>query len=342
VPDVLWDHVDRLVDRSGSLDSLRTHRLQLLAARRWRALGRPVPAEVDVEEFSSLIRVQVFRQLLDTLRDAYDGPIMVMKGLEIAAHYPSPALRIQNDLDVLVDDAESAYAAAVAAGLMPVGPEERYYSGLHHVRPLVLPEHPTVMLEIHRRPNWVPWALAPSALELLGSAVPSRLGLPGLLAPAPEHHAVLVATHAWGDVPLRRVSDMVDVLALLDGGDPGKADAIAAAWRVDRMWRTTVRAARAVILDEPPPWWLRRIAPEAVELRDRTVLENHLKTWLGIPLALPPRRAVAEFRHTLASEVLLQDGERWGERAQRVTQGLRHLNRPNAEHQRRFGQRRVP
>ena len=45
----LWAAVDRLLDSAPGLEDLRVHRLQLLAARRWGALGRPVPREL-VEE----------------------------------------------------------------------------------------------------------------------------------------------------------------------------------------------------------------------------------------------------------------------------------------------------
>ncbi len=44
--DAIWEGVDRLVDRAPTFADLRSHRIELLAARRWRALGRAVPDEL--------------------------------------------------------------------------------------------------------------------------------------------------------------------------------------------------------------------------------------------------------------------------------------------------------
>jgi hypothetical protein len=46
----LWDAVDRLVDRAPTLADLRVHRLHLLALRRWRSTGAPVPPSLQDEE----------------------------------------------------------------------------------------------------------------------------------------------------------------------------------------------------------------------------------------------------------------------------------------------------
>ena len=328
----LWEAVDRLIDRVPEPGHLVGHRLHLLAAHRWRQQGAPVPGSIVLDELRVLARIRASHELLRVMQEAYDGPIMVLKGLEIAAHYPAPEMRMVHDLDILVEDAEGAFAAAVAAGLQPVGPEERYFSGLHHVRPLVDPEQRSVLLEIHRRPNWVPWELAPSARELFAGAEPSQLGIPGILAPPADQHAVIAAAHSWGEVPLRRLSDLVDVLALLGDGDRAAADATAARWGLQRMWRATVLAAESVLLDRPRPPWLTVLAPDVVEVRERTVFENHVRTWMGPLLALPPRAAVAELGHALRSEIGRNPGETWSQRRHRVWEGFQHLNRPNSEH----------
>jgi hypothetical protein len=39
----LWSAVDALIDRAATEDDIRAHRLEVLAARRYRVLGRPVP-----------------------------------------------------------------------------------------------------------------------------------------------------------------------------------------------------------------------------------------------------------------------------------------------------------
>lgn len=328
----LWEAVDGLVDRCPEPENLRGHRLQLLAAKRWRETGRSVPEVIVLDELQAFVRMRAAHRILADLGAAYDGPVMVLKGLEIAAYYPAPELRVVTDLDVLVEDAERAYEAAVAAGFHPVGYDERYYAAEHHVRPLVHPDDRTIVLEIHRRPNWVPWALAPSAPELIASGAPSRLGVPGLLAPPPEQHAVLAAVHSWNDTPLRRVGDLLDVLALLQHAPDEAADEIAARWGVAGVWQTTVSGARTVILSQSAPWWLSRFASDLLEIRDRTVFENHLRTWMGPLLALPLRGAIVELGYVLHSELVPQEGESWGNRARRIWAAARNLNRANREH----------
>jgi len=48
--DAIWLSVDRLVDRASSTADILAHRLATFAARRLRAQGRPVPAELEHEE----------------------------------------------------------------------------------------------------------------------------------------------------------------------------------------------------------------------------------------------------------------------------------------------------
>src|SRR5688572_3205555 len=98
----IWTAVERLVDRAASLDDLRAHRLHLLAGRRWRALRRAVPAELRVDERRSVVATLTAPVLLQRVRDAHDGPLIVLKGPEVAAHYPDAALRSYSDLDLLV------------------------------------------------------------------------------------------------------------------------------------------------------------------------------------------------------------------------------------------------
>src|SRR5688500_6161934 len=98
----IWESVDGLIDRSPQLADLRAPGLQLLAARRWRSLGRPVPADLVTEELRAALRSPAARTLLERIRSTCEGPIILIKGPAVAAYYPDPALRPFQDLDVLV------------------------------------------------------------------------------------------------------------------------------------------------------------------------------------------------------------------------------------------------
>ena len=113
--------------------------------------------------------------LLQRVRAGDDGRIVLMKGLEVGAHYPDSALRPFRDLDLLVDDADLAQQELIEAGFEPTG-DERLYVGIHHLRPLRWPGLPLV-IEIHDRPKWLDWQAPPPTAELLNAAVPSRAGL---------------------------------------------------------------------------------------------------------------------------------------------------------------------
>ena len=214
--DAIWEGVDRLIDRAPTLADLRSHRIELLAARRWRALGRAVPDEfVELERRSALHRLVVPR-LLERVRGAYDGPMIVHKGPEVAAHYPDPILRDFGDVDLIVPNAEEVQRALIAAGFEEIG-DPALYLDIHHLRPLRWPELP-LHVEIHARPKWVDSLAAPPVEELFAVAVPSTT-IDGVEAFPPEHHALLLAVHSWAHEPLRRLRDVIDIAAVAAGAD---------------------------------------------------------------------------------------------------------------------------
>ena len=247
----IWNGVDQLIDRAESLeDSHRT--ASMLAARRWRDLGRDVPAPLQIEELAAMHKGLSVKPVMQRIRDAYDGELAVLKGPDVATLYPATGLRPSADLDVLAQDAERAQRACVAAGFEPVGfNDDEYFEGLHHLRPLRLPGHHDLVVEIHRRPNWVDWADPPTAGEILDSAVRSSIGIDGVLGVHPAHHAVLVAAHSWGERPLRRVSDLLDAALLAETSGRGNAEKVAARWNLDRLWRTTLQVADSLFYDGP-------------------------------------------------------------------------------------------
>jgi len=52
----MWDRVEDMVCSSWSVDALRHHGVELIAARGWRRRGRPVPEELNVDERIAAIR----------------------------------------------------------------------------------------------------------------------------------------------------------------------------------------------------------------------------------------------------------------------------------------------
>src|SRR4029450_13299262 len=102
---------------------------------------------------------------------AVAGPIVLMKGPEVAALWPTPQSRPYSDVDLLVEDAAEAQRALLAAGLRPVG-DPGLYVDIHHLRPLLAPGL-AVAVEVHDRPKWIDGLGAPPTVGLLAAAVPS-------------------------------------------------------------------------------------------------------------------------------------------------------------------------
>ena len=280
----VWPRLDELVDRAPSVVDLLDHRLGAIAARHWRASGRPLPPAILEEEqyaAASLLAVPV---LLSRVSAAYGERVVVLKGPEVAQRYPDPRMRPSHDLDLLVEDSERAFVALRAAGCEVVSHD----ASDQHELPLAFPDLPLV-IELHSAPKWPAWAGGPPTADLFAGAIPSTTGL---LGPRPEHHAVLLAVHSWAHRPLARVLDFVDVLVLLAETDPADADDVARRWRVQRIWTATLGAASALFSDAPKPWTLRTWARNTAEVRRPTRSEELLERCLSPFAALPARKAV--------------------------------------------------
>jgi hypothetical protein len=326
----IWDGVDRLLDKAPHLADLRSHRLELLAARRWRALGLPVPPELIEEERRAAVIVLTAPVLLERVRAAYDGKMLVMKGPEVAARYPDPALRPYKDLDLLVEDAQAAQRALIAAGFQAVG-NPALYEGIHHLRPLALPRFP-LAIELHSSPKWIEGLTPPAPAELFALATDRRTDVDGLLVLPAAQHALLLAAHSWGHEPLRRLRDLVDVAAMAEGVDRHFLCELAAAWRMERAWSTTVDAADALFLGGSPPFAVRLWARNLEKVRERTVLENHVARWLSNFWALPARDAARALGSIFASEIRPASGESWGAKLSRSARAVRNALVRRSEH----------
>ena len=327
----MWERIDSLLEASGSpLDVLRLHRVELLEARRRRAAGLPLGPELK----AGLTRVAVDEMaalpLLSRIRESWDGPLMLVKGPEVALDYGAPALRSFGDLDLLTDDAEAAQAALIAAGFREVFDPE-VYADIHHLRPLWWPGLPLVV-ELHTRINWPAGIPGPSTAELLDAAVPSRLGVDGITTLPPEQHTLVLAAHAWQHQPLGRLGNLIDVAVTLKRCDPTDVDALARRWGCTRMWRTTHAAIRSVLHGEGRSAGVALWARHLRGVRERTVLEWHLKDALAPVWGLPRRRVPAAFVAEVRAMTHPEGVEPWRDKLRRAGFALRNAGTARSEH----------
>jgi hypothetical protein len=332
-----WAGVDRIVDQAPSLADLRSHGLHLLAAKRWRQLGRDVPEQLAKEQAASGLLALGGWHVLTQVRNAYDGQLILMKGPLVAECYPDPATRHFGDLDILADDPEAAQRALISAGFEPTGFDDSYYEGLHQLRPLRLPGCPVPSVEIHRRPNWVDWVDPPSSQELFAAAESAALPVQGILALPAAHHALVLAAHSWGELPLRRILDLIDILAVSADADRSTLAALARRWGIGHLWNTSLRVAEALILEKPLPWTVQVWARNLRDIRDMTVLEVHIRRWFSPFAARPLYRALPQVGLVLAREFLPVEQEPWADKSRRVGEAIRNPSRCLAEHRRILG-----
>jgi hypothetical protein len=327
----LWGRVDELIDRAPSEDDLRSHRLEVLAAKRFRALGRPVPDDFAAQERFAAIASLTAPVVLERIRMVHDRPAIVIKGPEVASRYPDDAMRGYGDLDLLVRDAESVHGALQDAGLELVG-DPALYEDIHHLRPLLVVGTP-LPIELHTEPKWFGPAAPPSLDELFEAAVPGTTGVEGMLTLPAEHHTLLLAVHSWAHEPLRRLRDIVDVAAMLEGADRAEIARLAQAWGVSRLWRTTVTTVDVLFEGRPDSWALRLWAQNLAGMRERTVLENHLARLLSDFWALPTGAALARVPATIASEVRPGEDETWRAKLGRSALAVRNAPRRRSQHE---------
>ena len=312
--------LERLADRAGSVDDLRLHKLQLVAARSWRGRGRLVPGPLLDEERYARMLALLTPIVLRRVRDAVQGRIVLMKGPEAAERYPDPALRPYGDLDLLVEDAPRVQRALLAAGFVEVGDAEPYVD-IHHLRPLACPGLP-LPIEIHDRPKWLAGLVPPSPSELLESAVPSATGIDGILALPPAQHALVLAAHSWAHQPLQRVLELADVALVADEADRDELRALAARWGVAQLWRTTESAADALFAGGRRTLAMHVWARNLSRVGERTVLESHLQRWLSPFGALSPGAALVAALRRVGRDLRPRRDETWRTKAARTARAI--------------------
>jgi hypothetical protein len=325
----MWDRVDALLENAPHEPALRLHRVELLEARRRRANGLPVgllAPDVATALACDLAAVPV----LQRVRDAWDGPLVFHKGAEVSLDYPGPRLRRFCDLDLLTDDAEGAQAALLAAGFEEVDDPD-VYRDIHHLRPLWWPGLP-LMVELHMRPKWADGVPGPATDELIASAVPSRLGVDGVATLPPAQHTLVLAAHAWSHQPLGRLGNLIDVAVTLQRADEAEVDALARRWGCARMWRATRAAIGAVLEGDRRSAGVALWARHLRGVRERTVLEWHVKGALAPVWGLPRRRVPAALLAEVRATARPEGVEPWPDKVRRAGLALRNAGIARSEH----------
>lgn len=333
----LWEGVDELLQRLGP-ERVSDHGLGALAARRLRVLGEELPERLLREERAARVGALVAPVLLARAREAYDGPLLLVKGPELSRCYPDGA-RGFGDLDLVAADAERAQAMLLAAGFrLQPGTPEVDYERHHHLHPIEWPGL-ALPIEIHRRAMWPEGLDAPSNDELFAAAIPAQVGVDGLLVPDPRQHSLLLAAHAWGEVPMRKLRQLVDVLAFSEQCDAAELERLAERWGFDRGWRATLAAANWLVLGGSEPGFVPVWGRYLRELRDPTVLEMHVQEWLSPFTLARPAAALRLSFAAVGRDLLPQGHETWADKRGRMARAVLHPLSPKSRYDKRFGVR---
>ena len=322
-----WTRVDQLLDAclaQANLDDLIAHGLGLLIVERLLQTGQALPAVLEGERAVATMLHLAGRSLLGRIRSLLDGPVVLIKGPEVAAHYPDPMLRSYSDLDILVPDSAVAQATLLAAGFQPV----QDFEFPHTQQPLRWPGS-LLFVEVHRRLPWLDWMSPPPVAMYLDRGVPSATGLPGLLTLPPTDHALLVAAHAWKHAPLRRLRDVIDIAIMAQGLDRSCLAARAAELGMGRVWETTISACDALLGDGPIeaealPRWARHLFPP----RERTVAEVHTARWAGALWAPTMSTKARGLAGIIRNDLGPMPGELWRDKLARTGRAVRDATAP--------------
>ena len=329
--DGVWKALDGLIDRAPSLDDLREHRLHLLAERRWSQTGKTIPAALTAEKALAAALFLPVSSLLARIAAAWTGPMIILKGPELASRYPDGFVRTAGDIDLLVDDAHAAHAALLAAGFVATGDPRRFVD-IHHLQPLVWSDLP-VRIELHHSPKWIEGLEPPSAAELFDLAVPSRVEVEGFQTLTPAAHAVVVAVHAWSHGPLRSLRDLVDVAILKAEASSDDVESLVRRWGVSDVWRTTDGVVQALFAAGRRPLAMRLWARHLESARTPTVAEAHLEWWLSSFWALPAPTALQHSVRRIADDLRPVPGEQWRTKLSRARLAVRNAGVRRSSHQ---------
>jgi hypothetical protein len=343
--DGLWEGVNRLLERL-TPELAAEHGLGPLAARQRRLAGAEVPEHLLQEERAGRAATLVAPALLKRAREAYDGPLLLVKGPELVARYPDAARRF-GDLDLVAGDAEEAQAALLAAGFRlqehKAWPPEGYDDvrrPWYHLHPLEWPGL-ALRIEIHKHVRWPEGLRPPRNEELFEAAVPSVVGVEGLLTPHPDHHAVLLVSHTWSEHPMSKLRQLLDVLAFVGDRDREELRRLAARWGIERGWTSTFAVGDWLFRRAPEPRLVGIWARYLRELREPTVFETHVQEWLSPFWLTTPGPAARKALNAVLRDFQPRPNQSWGGKVRQTIRAITHPRRQRTEHSIRSGYRRT-
>jgi hypothetical protein len=311
--------------------------LAALAAELLEARSAAVPEMLRPYFERTRVMALAAHFILGRVRDVCDGPVLLVKGPEAAVRYPYSA-RAYGDLDLLVPDGPVVQRQLRRAGFDELPDPEGVWVGSYHLPPLRW--RGSLYVEVHTAPHWPDELSAPSTDELLEAAVPSRAareaGVDGILSPSPAHHALLLAAHAWAHQPLGRARDLVDVGAFRAEADAADIRTTARRWGITRLWQTTDDAING-LLNGHRPLPFRLWAGHIPDLREKTVMEDHVERLCSPMWGYPAPTAARRIGRALLAEVRPAGAEGWGEKLERSLTALRRPRFPIDEHRRLLG-----
>jgi hypothetical protein len=176
---------------------------------------------------------------------------------------------------------------------------------------------------------------------LFEAAVPSVAGVEGLLTPHPDHHAVVLVSHAWGEIPMRRVRQLVDVLAFVEDGERDELRRLAASWGIERGWSSTLAVADWLLRNASEPWLVSVWARYLRDLREPNVLEMHLQEWLSPFWLTTPGPAARRSWGAVARDLKPRPNQTWGSKMHQTIRAVTHPRRSRTEHYMRSGYQRT-
>ena len=327
--DDLWPALDRLL-ANASPDQVRAHALGPLDVLRRTQLGVTVPEVLAAEARVAGFAMLSVRPLLQRVRLSCEGPLVLMKGPELALRYPGGARGFM-DIDLLTPTPDRVHSQLRAAGFIEAGEDATFVQPPHHLRPLKWPELP-LQIEVHGRPKWPDGLEEPPVESILDSARPSDVGVDGILTPVDAHHALLVTAHAWAHEPLRRLRDLADVRVLSPPSERPAIERTARAWNMTRLWLTTDRVTDAVVGRRGMPLLARPWAGHLLEHRERTVFESHLCEYMAAYSVLPLPAAFAKAAHAFADDFLPAPEQTWSNKLWRMLTAVRNASSPMSHH----------
>jgi hypothetical protein len=291
----LWQSADALLERA-TLPGIITHKLGPLAAHRLRRLGDPLPERLVIEERATALSMLTAVPIIERARANSDGPLLLLKGPELARLYPGRARRF-HDIDLLSTDASAVQQALIESGFIKVhDPEYDRFGSEHSLNALRWPTL-ELMLEVHSGPHWPRFLPQPPLQEVFDASVPSALGIAGVSTPAPVHHALMLAAHAWAHgayEPLWRLRDLIDIAAVTADAREAELERTAKAWGLERLWDTTWRAIDALFYDGGSTPALRLWGRHLTEIRAQRAYERYLERLLSTYWVMPPGTATRE------------------------------------------------